>query len=187
MNHRLLHRIGLATMLTLLVASPALAGCVQVQVTDLPVEAATPTPYGELTSSREAHDLAILGIEFNPPLKAQDVIASGKITLLVAVENRGMSAENPVKLDARLVGAGETEVLLENSQTLDSIAPGEVKLIRFDNLVIVPYRTAYIMTVTVSPAPGETRLADNQRSYRLQLSVPGSASPAVTPTGAALP
>jgi hypothetical protein len=176
MKPRLANRLALALMLALLLATPLLAGCVQVQVTDEDHEAATPTPYSELTSPRELRDLAILGIEFNPPLKFEDVIAAGKVTLLVAVENRGLLVENAVTVEARLVGANETDVLVRRGDRIETLAPGEVKLVRFENMALVPYRPAYVLTVAVSPAPGEVRLADNQRSYRLQVSIP-SATP----------
>ncbi len=172
MKPKLVNRMALASLLALLLASPLLAGCVQVQVTDEDRQTATPTPYGELTSPREVHDLAILGIEFNPPLKFEEVIAAGKVTLLVAVENRGLTVENAVSVEARLVGAAETDVLVRRSDHIDTLAPGEVKLVRFDNMALVPYRPVYVLTVAVAPAPGEIRLTDNQRSYRLQLSVP---------------
>lgn len=192
MKPRLVKRVALA----LLLATPLLAGCVQVQVTDEDREAATPTPYGELTSPREVRDLAILGMEFNPPLKFEEVIAAGKVTLLVAVENRGLTVEYGVAVEARLVGATETDVLVRRSERIDALAPGEVKLVRFENMALVPYRPAYVMTVAVSPAPGEVRLADNQRSYRLQVSIPSSTptpaflfflSPTSTPTAIVQP
>ena len=181
MKYRLANHVALAMMLALLLATPLLAGCVQVQVTDEDHDPNTPTPYSELTSPREVHDLAILGIEFNPPLEFEEVIAAGKITLLVAVENRGLTVENGVAVGARLVGANETDVLVRRTDRIDALAPGEVKLIRFENMALVPYRPAYVLTVAVSPAPGEFRLADNQRSYRLQVSIPS-----VTPTPAFL-
>lgn len=188
---KLVNRVALALLLTLLTATPLLAGCVQVQVTDEDRETATPTPYGELTSPREVRDLAILGIEFNPPLKFEEVIAAGKVTLLVAVENRGLTVENGVSVEARLVGAAETDVLVRRSDRIDALAPGEVKLIRFENMALVPYRPAYVLTVAVAPAPGELRVVDNQRSYRLQISIPTATptpafqfflSPTSTPT-----
>ncbi len=180
MTPRWQRRLTTALLMVLLAASPALAACVQVQVTDADRPAETPTPYTELTSPRDMHDLAILGIEFNPPLRYEEVAAAGRMTMLVAVENRGLSAESSVQVEARLLGSGETDVLARRTVRLDDIAPGEVGLVRFDNLSLVPYRPAYLLTVTVSPAAGESRLTDNQRSYRLSVSVP-SAAPATTP------
>jgi hypothetical protein len=179
MRPRLVSRAAVALLLALLLATPLLAGCVQVQVTDDDHDTNTPTPYSELTSPREVRDLAILGIEFNPPLKFEEVIAAGKITLLVAVENRGLTVESGVGVEARLVGAAETDVLVRRSERIDVLAPGEVKLVRFENMALVPYRPAYMLTVAVSPAADEVHLADNQRSYRLQVSVPSAtATPA---------
>jgi hypothetical protein len=172
MKPRLVNRAALTVLLALSLAMPLLAGCVQVQVTDEGHETDTPTPYGELTSPREVRDLAIMGIEFNPPLQSEQVIAAGKLTLLVAVENRGLTVENAVLVEARLAGSGETDILVQRGERIETLAPGEVKLVRFENMALVPYRPAYVLTVAVAPAPGEFRLADNQRSYRLQVSIP---------------
>jgi hypothetical protein len=175
-------RLSLALVLILLAASPALAGCAQVQVIDADRPTETPTPYSELTSQREPRDLAILGIEFNPPLRYEEVVAAGRMTMLVAVENRGLLAEANVQVEARLVGAGDSDLLADRTEQLDVIAPGEVRLVRFDSLSLVPYRPSYLLTVIVSPAAGEANLADNQRTYKLSVSVPSaSATPTTTP------
>lgn len=165
-------RIAVACLATLLLTSPLLAGCVQVQVTDEGRDAATPTPYTELAFPREARDLAILGIEFNPPLRFDEIIAARRVALVVAIENRGLAVESQVVVDAWLTGSGETQELIKRSEILESIAPGEVQLVRFESMSLLPYRSAYVMTVSVTPAPGETRTSDNQRSYRLSVSVP---------------
>ena len=166
-------RIAVACLATLLLTSPLLAGCVQVQVTDEGRDAATPTPYTELAFPREARDLAILGIEFNPPLRYEEMASLGRLALVVAVENRGQSVESDVMVEARLAGTGEADVLMRRSEQLESIAPGEVRLVKFEGLSPVPYRSAYSMTITVSTAPGETHTIDNQRTYRLSVTLPG--------------
>ena len=175
-------RLSVALLMVLLATSPALAGCVQVQVTDADRPTTTPTPYSELTSPREARDLAILGIEFNPPLRYEEVVSAGRMTMMVAVENRGLMAEADVQVEARLVGTGDGDELIRRTERVDAIAPGEVRVVGFDNLSLVPYRPAYILTVTVNPATDETRLSDNQRTYRLSVSVSSiPATPATAP------
>ena len=174
MTPRRRNRIALLCLIGLLLASPMVAGCVQVQVTDADDLTATPTPYSEIVSPREARDLAILGIEFNPPLRYEDVVAAGRLTMMAAVENRGVSAEYDVVVEARLVGSSDSDVLVRRTERLQSIAPGEVRLVRFESMALIPYRPAYLMTVSVAPVPGETHVSDNQRSYRLAVSVPSS-------------
>lgn len=174
MHSRWRNRIAAACLAGVLLASPLLSGCVQVQVTAEVPNAATPTPYTQLESPRESRDLAILGIEFNPPLRAEEVVAAGRLAMLVAVENRGLSEESQVVVEASLTGAGEAEALVKRSEILKSIAPGEVRLVRFESLALLPYRSAYVMTVSVPPLPNETRTADNVRSYRLSLTVPST-------------
>jgi hypothetical protein len=180
MRPNLVNRAALVCLVALMLASPLVAGCVQVQVTDVDRATSTPTVYGELTPPREVRDLAILGIEFNPPLKYEEVLAAGRLTLLVAVENRGLVVENNVLVEARLADVTDSDVLARRSERLDTLAPGEVRLVRFDSLALIPYRSAYLMTVSVTPAPGETHTLDNQRSYRLAVSV-------ATPTPSSFP
>jgi hypothetical protein len=190
MKRTRLRRAPLAMLLALLVAGPLLAGCVQVQVTDERADAATPTPYGVLASPPQDDDLAILGIEFNPPLRFEEVLAAGKLAMLVAVENRGSFTEGPVSVEAVLVGLTDADKILDRTAQLDSIAPGEVKLVRFENLSLIPYRPSFTMTVSVRAVPGETRIADNERTYRFQVVVPPAVTqaPAPAPTvHAALP
>ena len=166
-------RLALGCVIALLLLSPLVSGCAQVQVTDEKAEdESTPTPYGVVAWPAEDHDLAILGIEFSPPLRFADVIAAGKLTLLVALENRGNSRESDVIVEARLVDSADVEIIPRRSQQLASMGPGEVKLVRFEDLAFIPYRPAYVMTVSVLPVPGEVRTIDNQRSYRFQLIVP---------------
>ncbi len=172
MKPKLIHRLTLGILVALLLTSPLLLGCVQVQVTGEKRDEATPTPYGVLSSPREEHDLAILGIEFSPPLKYEEIAAAGKLALLAAVENRGSSVESNVVLEARLTGITDTDRILSRSENLPSIAPGEVGLLHFENLFLIPYRPSYVLTVIVLPVPGEVHVADNQRTYRFQIVFP---------------
>jgi len=175
MKHSPLSRTALSLVLALSLIALLLTGCGQVvitkeEVTNTPV----PTPYGVLTAPGGGHDLAVLGIEFNPPLRYDAVVAAGRLALLVAVENRGSYLEENVQVEARLLGLTESDEILKRTTYLDVLAPGEVKVARFENLQLLPYRPNYTLVVTVPPLPGETRLADNQRIYRFRVILPAS-------------
>jgi len=115
-----------------------------------------------------------MGIDFAPPLKqAEQVLSSNQITLLVAIENRGTQVENNVVVEARLL-SGTQESLLQGVSRLEAIAPGEVKIASFSDFSPVSLKPDYQLAIHVPGVPGETRLADNDKHFRLQIVGPGS-------------
>ncbi|MBI5956225.1 MAG: hypothetical protein HY871_04415 [Chloroflexi bacterium] len=129
----------------------------------------TPTPFVVSLPSDAAHDLAIMGIDFDPPLKYELVAAAGKLQLLVAVENAGTQVEYNVAVEARLVGGQEGDVLLRRTQLIEVLAPGEIKIARFENLSVPPLRDSYILVIDLPLVPEETNAGNNQRVYHFQL------------------
>lgn len=164
---------GAILILTLSIIS-LLPGCGQVVITTNEEVTSTPmpTPYSSLSAPSEGHDLAILGIELNPPLRYNEVLTTGRLALLVAVENRGTYLERDIPVEARLLGVSESDEILRRTTHLDVIAPGEVKIARFEILRLLPYRPTYTLVVTVLPLPEETHLSDNQRTYRFRVILP---------------
>jgi|GEM_PF-526418 len=158
----------LAAMLCLL----SLSGCGRMEIQEQ-----VPAPLTE-ASPRETfppaeHDLAILAIDFNPPLDYKDLwVEQDQVTLLVAVENRGLSQEKEVKVSTKLSAPRQSETLLRQSTTLTSLAPGEVQVVRFTGISNVPYQSAYRLEVEVSPAEGERALANNAKIYELTIKEP---------------
>lgn len=179
MDHNPLRRMtfrrgqrGAVLVLILFFIISLLPGCGQVVITEEVINTPVPTPYSILAAPNAGHDLAILGIEFDPPLRYDEVMAAGRLALLVAVENRGSYLESDILVEARLLGASESDEILRQTAHLDTIAPGEVRIARFESLRLLPYRPTYTLVVTVSPLPGETRLSDNQRTYRFRVILP---------------
>ncbi len=147
------------------------SGCYQIRLEDHSVGdlVETPTPFVVSLPSGAAHDVAIMGIDFDPPLKYELVVAAGKLQLLVAVENAGTQVEYNVAVEARLVGGQENNVLLRGTQLIDVLAPGEIKIVRFENLSVPPLRDSYTLAINLSLVPEETNSGNNQRVYHFQL------------------
>lgn len=165
-----------AVRLATMVCSLSLAGCsgygmdimeqVPAPLTEAPAAASVPAE----------HDLAILAIDFNPPLDQGDLSSEmGQVTLLIAVENRGLTQEKRVSVSAELSDARRSETLLRQSTTLTSLAPGEVQVVRFSGISNVPYRKTYQLEVRVSPVEGEWAWANNAKIYELTIKEPASA------------
>jgi hypothetical protein len=151
-----------------------LGGCVDIQVIDR--TPSTPDPSSPVEGEEvDKHDLAVLAVDFDPPLEYEEIVARKDrgegITLLVAVENTGASSEQDVGVEVELCkDQGET-VFLHKQGSIEAIAPGEIKIIRFKDTEI-PFSYEYLLRVQVVPVFGEARLRDNQRSYDLLITQP---------------
>ncbi len=150
-------------IIILLVALSGLTGCVpRLEVLQSPV--ATPLPVA--TVAPEQHALAILGVDFDPSLDVAEMLSNGGVTLLVAVQNRGLETESNVYVTAHLVDAsGSAQELLVETIVLYILAPGEVRVVRFTQVSNLPRRESYKLLVHVEPVQGESETADNSRSY----------------------
>ena len=156
-------------MLTTVIVVLSLTGCIKVEVVDHQEETDTDTITSPVTP--DEHDLAILAVDFGPQLDDYEQLFNDPdgITLLIAVENTGLSTESNVLVEAQLsADEGET-ILVERSTEIVSIAPGETQVIRFTQIPCPPYRPAYQLFVQAVAAPGETSLANNSRTYDLRL------------------
>jgi hypothetical protein len=114
-------------------------------------------------------------VDFDPPLNYQDIVARKSrgegITLLVAIENTGVSSEQDVVVQARLSERSRETVYLEKQGMIDSIAPGEIKIVHLRDTDI-PFRFEYTLSVFVVPVVGETRLGNNSKTYDLLITQP---------------
>ena len=158
--------------LTTLITLTGCAGALEVtdtterQITE--TEMPNSVPVVEPTIVTPEHNLGVVGIDFDPSLEYQEIVKRGSLTLLVAVENRGLQPENTVEIHARLYVHSSSFVdsfSVERTQTIEQISPGEVTIISFEGLSHIPIRSRYTLEVVVAPKAGETFLSDNERSF----------------------
>ncbi len=153
------------TGLILIVLSTALLGC------QSSIEVVTPavTPVlPAVTAVPQAHDVAIIGVDFDPALNYNQIISNGGVTLLVAVENQGLATETNVELKARLLDTADEaspRELLNDTVMIRSLLPHEVRVVRFNQVTDLPVRERYKLVAELSPVPGERGLSDNSRSF----------------------
>jgi hypothetical protein len=150
---------------------PVLAGCVDVAVVDT-----TPDPAASDASTigepvgDGARDLAILAVDFDPPLDYHHlIILRQSVTLLVVVENTGATTERDVTVQAQLTSPDDAQLLLAGSTGTESIAPGEVQILRFIPLEDIPHYLNFHLEVLVDPVEGETNTDDNRRALDIQI------------------
>jgi hypothetical protein len=163
-----------AAVLVMLCAAVYLSGCIQIQVIDR-----TPSTVEGVPSTQndqlEEHNLAVLAVDFDPPLEYQEIISRKRrgegITLLVAVENTGATSEHDVSVEVDLSKDDGQTLFLHKSALIDAIAPGEITLVRFKDTEI-PFSYEYQLRVRVEAVEGELYLVDNEKSYDLLVTEP---------------
>jgi hypothetical protein len=149
------------SLLLLAACSPA--------VTLLPSEAAS-LPAATVTPQQ--HALSILGVEFDPPLDYAQILSRGGVSLLVALENRGLSTESNVRVTAQLLDStdrSEPQKLFDDTVTVKTLAPGELRVVRFPQVSELPRLDRYRLQVQVEPVPGEQNTDDNERTYEIEI------------------
>jgi hypothetical protein len=160
-------------LLVLAVALVSLPGCVKINIVDRTPATVLPPVELDAAANADEHNLAVLAIDFDPPLEYEQIMAGREgITLLVAVENTGGSSENGVTVQAELSTDDGQMVILEDETLIPAIAPGEIKIVRFKTVGDIPYRSAYQLKVEVVPVKGEARTANNQKNYDLYVTQP---------------
>lgn len=121
-----------------------------------------------LAAPASGPDVAVTAVDFEPPLKPNADLSSGDISLLVAVENKGDRRERDIRAVAQILG-NEDEILYYDARVVDSLAAGEGRVVRFSVLSGLPLRSSYIIKVWAIGVPGETRLENNAKTYRVQI------------------
>jgi hypothetical protein len=158
-----------ASIITLLLLG--LAGCAEVEVVDTTPGLEADNGFASpLPADPGRHDLAVLAVDFDPPLSYQELIIRRRsIALLVVIENRGTATERDVAVRAELTTPEDKRLLLSRTSGLKSIAPGEIQIVRFDDLHKLPYHETYHLEVAVEPAPGEGNTSDNNKAFDIQI------------------
>ena len=157
------------SVLVIILASVSLLGC------QPSIEVVQPnSPLAPPTVMPDERGLAIIGVDFDPPLEAGQILTSGGVTLLVAVENQGRVTEPTARVSARLFDSESPRAadLASETVTVRSLEPGELRVVRFTQVTNLPVRSHYKLAVEVSPAPGERELTDNVRTYDIIIHPP---------------
>lgn len=126
------------------------------------------TPLPVATVAPAAHSIALIGVDFDPPLDYFRLMPNSGLTLLVAVENRGFMAAPYVEVRGRLLDPTEANVqaiILDEVIVVRDLAPGELRVVRFSEVRDLPIRARYELVVQVGHVPGDAVTEDNIRSY----------------------
>lgn len=164
---RCFHRI--VPVLLVLFAALALTSCQPLIEVVQPSPAAAPVA-PPATVTPDERGVAIMGVDFDPPLEAAQIISNRGVTLLVAIENEGQVTEPLVRVSARLSDPHDVSTLsdlVDETITVRSLAPDEVRIVRFTQVTELPLRSHYKLTVEVLPIAGERDCDNNVRTYEI--------------------
>jgi len=154
-------------LVALLIALLLVAGCTGVQVQ----EGAASLTGSALGGHESVGSVAIVGIDFDPPLQYADTLRRQGVTLLVAVENRGSEPVDEAWLVARLIATGpqHERLVLERTGVVSGLKPGQVTVYRFPRLRNIPLRRSYALDVKVfaDAAGSATPLAERRYDIRV--------------------
>ena len=154
-------RVGLGAVLFVLALLPA-ACAPSLEV--VPDRRAPLTPVSTVTPQQ--HDLAIVAVDFDPPLDFAQIRNNGGVTLLVAVENRGQTAEADVRITAQLQDPSEhMRELSSEAAMLGQLNAGALRVVRFTQVSDLPLRERYRLVVSAEAVAGEGDTANNSRNY----------------------
>jgi hypothetical protein len=170
-----LHRFSraLVSLITLLLLF-ALAGCSDgVQVTDRTqssVGGGRGQSVTDAPKTGESHDLAIAAVDFDPALNTLRSASGEPVALLIAVENRGNRTEGRFNVSAQLYTQDRARLLKSASQSVATLAAGDMSVVRFPITEISTQPRTYILEVQVAAVPGEVNTANNRRMLEIKVS-----------------
>jgi hypothetical protein len=149
----------------------ALAGCAEVDIVDKEPSASTPDTLADPTTLGDGtHNLAVLAVDFDPPLTYQQLMLRPQsVELLVVIENTGKVTEHDVTVRAQLSTPLNPDYALTQGASVAKIAPGEIQIVRFARLSEIPFHETYNLEILVESVEGETNLTDNTKAFELQI------------------
>ncbi len=164
------NRVIVGFAVVAVVALIALTGCARVEIVDSAV-VSTPDFFSNRPAAGDGtHNLAVIAVDFDPPLNYQQLIIQRRsVSLLAAVENSGNSAEQDVTVWVQLTTPDDPELFQTRGASMTSIAPGEVRVVRFAHLGEIPYHQTYHLEVMVEPVNGESDYTDNLRAFDIRV------------------
>jgi hypothetical protein len=169
-SRALVSLVSLVTSLLLF----ALAGCSDsVQVTDRTqssVGGGRGQSVTDAPKTGESHDLAIAAVDFDPALNTRRSASSEPVALLIAVENRGNRTEGRFNVSAQLYTQDRARLLKSASQSVATLAAGDISVVRFPITEISIQPRTYILEVQVAAVPGEANTANNRRTLEIRVS-----------------
>lgn len=86
----------------------------------------------------------------------------------VEVQNQGEETEHDIVVSL-LLKSSNTGIILETTQTIDQLSPGETKPVTFVNLLPDPQDSAeHLIKVVAQPVPGESYIFNNEKYYHFK-------------------
>jgi hypothetical protein len=155
----------------LVLALVSLSACAEIQVVDtVPSVDVSDTSTPPISPADGERNLAVLAVDFDPPLSYEQLIARRQtVALLVAIENTGTRTERNVLVRVQLSTEEDSSLLLTQGASVASIAPGEIQIVRFARLGEIPYHQSYRLEVAVDAVEWESDTSDNKKAFDIHI------------------
>jgi len=160
-------RLGL--LLVTLGAYIVASGCGSVQVTDQTPTNPAPSNVSPAPNTDERHDLGIIGVDFDPALNIDRLLANQPVNLVVGVENLGNRRESSFTVRAVLYNEDRTQVLMTDTKRISSLAAGDLTTVRFSRNDAPPRYNRYILMVDVDAVSRENNTSNNHRVLNIEI------------------
>ncbi len=156
-----------------LLAYLATAGCGSINISDnapaTPIPAPPSSQLSDSLTTHPRHDLAVLGVDFDPALDTESLANHEPVNLLVGISNQGTSRETNVLVTADLWSGDGSTRLLHTERRIGSLAAGNVMALRLQNTQTPAIMTHYRLTVKITPVDGESDTSNNTRNLDIEV------------------
>lgn len=142
------------------------SACQSLRVTDAvddPVAASTAPAVTTISAAPVPFDLSVSAIDVDQSAAKS---LRDPLVLLAVVENKGTEAASDIQVEGRLYNREGRELLLKKTESVERLAAGESKVVRFKATEPLPLRDGYIVRVQAMPLPSELSLSNNTRVLR---------------------
>ncbi len=160
-------RLGL--LLVVLGAYGVASGCGAVQVTDQTPVNAVPSNVSPAPNTGEQHDLGIIGVDFDPALDVDRILANQPVSLVVGIENLGNRRESSFTVRAVLYNDDRSQALMTYTKRISSLAAGDLTSVRFTGTEAPPHYNRYILMVDVDTVARESNTSNNHRVLNIEI------------------
>jgi hypothetical protein len=157
--------------------SVLVTGCSATAQAGLPLATPALTPAKAVNNPTltpaDTHDVRIISLHLEPAINNNGTVDTlENRTLLVAIDNNGNKAESNISVALAVKSDSDKESLISQTQNITTLAPGEVKVLKFGGLSTLPSRPAYKLIVDTVAVPGEVKTADNSKTLELIIKKP---------------
>ena len=130
------------------------------------------TSLSQSVAALPKYDVAVSGIDFDPPLRRERPLDPQKpVKLLAAIESKGTMPLSRLVVEARITSESG-DFSAQDRMVLEKLAPGETKVVEFDGMApatMLPKSPSYRIRVSVSSLESDANPVNNSREVVIRV------------------